>query len=752
MGGRDVLLADLNSAQREAVTHPGGPLLIVAGAGSGKTRVLTRRVGWLVAGGLPGPALLAITFTNKAAQVLRSRLADLPGAAGVWAGTFHGFAAWLLRRHGAVLGLDPHFTIADREDQQRLVKALLDERGLAALKPKAAALTSWISRTKNGPAPLPREWAREAEALQGLARAYDERLRAADLLDFDDLLLEARRALREGPGVAEALRARFAHVLVDEYQDTNLVQRDLLLALLGPARNLTVVGDPDQSIYRWRGATVANILKFADDLPGARTVVLDRNYRSTARILDAAEGVISKNRGRFAKRLSAERGAGERVRVVRASDARDEAEVVADAVARWIARGGRAGEVAVVYRVNALSRAVELALRARGVPYQVVAGVEFFQRQEVKDALAYARLVENPRDEAAFAREANVPTRGVGATSLARVRAQAAARGVGWMEVAQGEPEGVPRKAREGLRALADLVLRVQRLPRAPVTPVLEALLEGSGYLAALAAEGADPEGARADNVRELLAAAHDFDLERPALDGGAAGLGLFLETTGLVSDQDGLEEDAERVSLLSAHSAKGLEFPFVVVIGAEQGLFPHARSLEEDAAVEEERRLFYVAMTRAQDRLLVTHAAWRFGAGGAGMGGFEPRQPSPFLRDMPASSVEGEDRAGRLGARAWDGPAASTTAWDPEAADGDDALRETGPGYAAGGAGPEVPEIERGAGGLTPGDRVRHPVFGIGRLEALTGSGGAQRLTIDFESCGRKQLIPGFARLERLP
>jgi len=760
LSGRDALLADLNPAQREAVTHPGGPLLIVAGAGSGKTRVLTRRVGWLVAGGLPGPALLAITFTNKAAQVLRTRLDDLPGAAGVWAGTFHGFAAWLLRRHGSVIGLDPHFTIADREDQQRLLKALLDERGLAAFKPKASALTGWISRAKNGPALLPREWARDAEALQDLARAYDQRLRAAGLLDFDDLLLQARRALREGPGVAAALQARFAHVLVDEYQDTNPVQRDLLLALLGPARNLTVVGDPDQSIYRWRGATVANILKFADDLPGARTVVLDRNYRSTVHILDAAEGVISKNRGRFAKRLRSERGAGERVRVVRATDARDEAEVVADAVSRWIARGGRPGEVAVVYRVNALSRAVELALRARGIAYHVVAGVEFFRRQEVKDALAYARLVENPRDEAAFARVANVPARGVGATSLARVRAQAAARGVGWMEVARGEPEGVPKKARAGLRALADLIEGVQRLPRTPVTPVLEALLERSGYLAALSSEGADPEGARADNVRELLAAAHDFDDERPAPDQGGGDLGAFLETTGLVSDQDGLEDDADRVSLLSAHSAKGLEFPFVVLIGAELGLFPHARSVQEDAALEEERRLFYVAMTRAMDRLLITHAAWRFGSGGAGMGGFEPRLPSPFLRDMPAACVEGEDRAGRMGARAWDGAGSSTadaeegdsnaSAWEPGAPGGGESVRETSPGFDP--QRRELPEIDRRGGELAPGDRVRHPVFGIGRLEALTGSAGARRLTIDFESCGRKQLIPGYARLERLP
>lgn len=743
MAARDGLLADLNPAQCEAVTHPSGPLLIVAGAGSGKTRVLTRRAAWLVAGGLPGHALLAITFTNKAARVLRGRLADLPGAGSVWAGTFHGFAAWLLRQHGSAVGIERSFTIADREDQERLLKTLLEERGLSGLKLKPSALAAWISRAKNGTAPVPREWAREAEALHGLKDAYATRLRGAGLLDFDDLLLEARRALREGPGVAAALHARFAHVLVDEYQDTNLVQRDLLLSLLGPSRNLTVVGDPDQSIYRWRGATVANILRFGDDLPGARTVVLDRNYRSTEHILGAAEAVIARNRDRFSKRLVSDRGAGEKVRVVRASDARDEAEVVAGAIERWIARGGRPGEVAVVYRVNALSRAVELALRARGIPYHVVAGVEFFQRQEVKDVLAYARLLDNERDEAAFARVANVPPRGVGATSLARLRAQAAAQGLSWREALERGVEGVSGKARSGLQGLARVLDEVRRMPRTPVAPLLDALASQCGYLEALAGEGADPDGTRAENVRELVAAAHDYDVEQP--EGGLSG---FLEMCGLVSDQDGLEE-GDRVSLLSTHAAKGLEFRMVAVIGAEQGLFPHVRSMDEDAALEEERRLFYVALTRAMDRLLVTHAAWRFSAG-AGGAGVEPRLPSPFLRDMPSASVTGEDRAGALGARAWDpGPRAR---WDDEpAADLPPEAGEDGDAGAAPGAG-DLPVHARGSDQPGPGDRVRHAVFGIGRLVAVTGSGASLRLTVDFESVGRKQLLPAFARLERLP
>jgi DNA helicase-2/ATP-dependent DNA helicase PcrA len=736
---REALVADLNAAQRQAVTHPSGPLLIVAGAGSGKTRVLTRRAAWLIAGGLPGPALLAITFTNKAADVLKSRLQDLPGGAGVWAGTFHGFGAWLLRRHGPAVGVDVHFTIADREDQTRLVKSLLEEQGLDATRFKPGLLQAWISKRKNDDtAAVPREWQREHDRLAALATAYDARLRAANLLDFDDLLLLARRVLLESPEAADACRARFAHVLVDEYQDTNRVQRDLLLALLGPARNLTVVGDPDQSIYRWRGALVSNILRFADDLPGARTVVLDRNYRTTARLLEAAEAVIARNVERHAKRLVADRPPGERVRVVRCLDARDEAEVVVEAVLRWKREGRALSGVGVIYRVNALSRAVELALRARGVPYRVVAGVEFFQRQEVKDLLAYARLVENPRDEAAFARVANVPRRGVGETSLARLRAQCAASGRSWEEVVRAGVPGVPKKAAVGLLALADLLAGVRALPRAPVEPLLRTLVERSGYLEALEASDGDPTGARAENVAELLAAAHEFDRAQ------GEGLSAYLERTGLVSDQDALEDGAEAVSLLSAHAAKGLEFPFVIVVGAETGLFPHARSVQDDAQLEEERRLFYVAMTRAMERLLITHAAQRFV-----YVGMEPRLPSPFLRDIPAAVVEGEDRARSMG-----------LGWRPGgrgAFGGRDAVGEDEPLYETAPPAPDdgddgLPVFARGGEPLAPGDRVRHPHFGLGRVFACEGRGETVRWTVDFDAAGRKTLAPPFARLERAP
>jgi DNA helicase-2/ATP-dependent DNA helicase PcrA len=747
-GLREALVADLNPAQVEAVTHPGGPLLIVAGAGSGKTRVLARRAAWLVAGGLPGRALLAITFTNKAADVLRSRLAGLPGGADVWAGTFHGFGAWLLRRHGVAIGVDPHFTIADREDQARLVKTLLDERDLDATRYRPAALQAWISRRKNdGGGTVPREWQRDQGALEALAQAYDERLHASSLLDFDDLLLEARRLLVESPEAVEDCRARFVHVLVDEYQDTNRVQRDLVLRLLGPAKNLTVVGDPDQSIYRWRGATVANILNFAEDLPGARTVVLERNYRSTARILAAAEAVIARNVERHAKRLTTDQGPGEKVRVVRCADARDEAEVVADAVSRWRAAGRPLSGVGVIYRVNALSRAVELALRARGLPYRVVAGVEFFQRQEVKDVLAYARLVENPRDGAAFARIANVPRRGVGDTSLARLRALSSETGRPWEDVVRGEAPRISKKALAGLRALADLLRAVRALPRAPVEPLLRTLVEQSGYGEALAGPDADPIGTRAENVRELLAAAHEFDRAEPDGD-----LRAYLEKAGLVSDQDALQEGAEAVSLLSAHAAKGLEFPFVIVVGAENGLFPHARSAGGGAELEEERRLFYVAMTRAMERLLLTHAAARFA-----YVAMEPRAPSPFLSDIPATAVQREDRAGPY-ARPWrPGGAGSVGEGEPTlaswaaAAPADD-VSHGSPGEAPHADPAREHALERAGTGLAPGDRVRHPLFGLGEVFACEGLGSSLRWTVDFVTHGRRTLIPGYANLERLP
>ncbi|MHC5009586.1 MAG: ATP-dependent helicase [Planctomycetota bacterium] len=722
---REDLLADLNPAQREAVTHGGGPLLVVAGAGTGKTRVLTRRVGWLVGGGLPAYAVLAITFTNKAADVLKQRLSALPGGRDVWAGTFHAFTAWLLRRHGERIGVDPGYTVLDREDQRRLLRDLLSDLGPRAAPLRPPEVIAMISHLKNGGAartPLDLSNPDTAEAFDAIHRRYAERLRAGSLLDFDDLLLEGLRLLREDGESADHYRRRFAHVLVDEYQDTNIVQAELLRALLGPSRNLTVVGDPDQSIYRWRGAAVRNILAFGEDFPGAATVVLERNYRSTARILQAAEHVIEKNRRRHAKRLYTEAAEGTRIREVRCVDAEDEAEVVATILQDWRAQGIPLSGMAVFYRVNALSRAVELALRSRDVPYVVVAGVEFFQRREVKDLLAYARLVENPRDESAFLRIANVPRRGVGNASLKHLRREAVMQGVSCMEVASGRMSGVSARARKGLKALRGLVDDVRELPRSPVGDILEILAERSGYREWLASQEDDLGRGRAENLEELVAYAREFDRSAPEGD-----LRAFLERTALMSDQDALDEDSGCVSLMSVHAAKGLEFPCVVIAGAEMDYFPHVRSSEDDEGTEEERRLFYVAMTRAREHLALTHAARRFTYRGE-----DRRLPSPFLRDVPDVLLERKDRAG------WQG------GLDPARLDGD--VRLTGN---AGGGEPDV--VRETDDALGVGDRVHHPYFGAGRLLDRQGRGAGARVTVDFDEFGRKQLLLSHARLERL-
>ncbi len=723
---RGHLLEDLNPSQREAVTHHGGPLLVVAGAGTGKTRVLTRRVAWLVEGGLPGRALLAITFTNKAAGVLRERLQALRAGADAWAGTFHAFAAHVLRVSGTAIGIDPEFTILDRDDQRRLLRDLIHDLapGEPALKP--AVVAEMISLGKNrgaGPRPLDLTSPSLEEAFDRVVRAYAARTRAANVLDFDDLLLEARRLLEEDEEAGDRYRRRFAHVLVDEYQDTNPVQAELLGALLSPARNLTVVGDPDQSIYRWRGAAVRNILEFDQDFPGARIVVLERNYRSTARILEAAEHVIAENVQRHAKRLYTEREPGAPLLEIGSPTAEHEADRIADLVERWRGEGFGYQDMAVFYRVNALSRAIEMAFRIRDIPYVVVAGVEFFQRREVKDLLAYARLVENPDDDAAFVRVVNAPRRGIGATSLARMRLAAAERGQSYTATLRAGGVNLPKRAREGVAALLGLIDAVRKMPRAPVHPILAALAERSGYRAALEADARqdDISTSRLANVEALVAHAHAYEKEAPEGD-----LRSFLERAALVADQDAYEEGGGRVSLMSVHAAKGLEFPCVVVAGAEDGYFPHARS-ETPVEREEERRLFYVAMTRAEERLAVTHAATR-----GTFRGSERRWPSPFLQAVPRRLREqrGMESYALFGDPEW-GQRATDLPPDP--------------GYP-----PEGDVVREGSFPFATGERVVHPYFGEGVLTDVLGSGPDVRVTVEFDEHGRKQMLFKHARLER--
>jgi DNA helicase-2/ATP-dependent DNA helicase PcrA len=742
--GADDLLADLNDAQREAVTHPAGPLLVVAGAGTGKTRVLTRRVAWRIAHGAPARSVLAITFTNKAANVLKERLRALPGGGDVTAGTFHGFCAMLLRRWADRIGGSKDFSIADTEDQTRILRDVLSDLGASsAHRPEAYAHA--ISRAKNG-GPQdsgrgPRDAAGFFELFPAVAEAYASRLRAGALYDFDDLLLEAVRLLRESSEARDAIRERWTRVLVDEYQDTNGVQADLLKELVGDGGDLTVVGDPDQSIYRWRGAVIRNILEFGVDFPGAAIVKLERNYRSTARILAAAEAVIERNEERHEKRLHTENPAGEKALEVRCRDAVDEGQVVARRLRAWRAEGTPWNEMAVFFRVNHVSRGIETALRAADVPYEVVSGVEFFQRREVKDVLAYARLLENPRDEAAFSRVVNVPRRGVGSGTMERLRAHATALGVSLAEAAALDVPGVARGGRAGLDAFLALLTRLRGLPRGSVADLLQGVVESSGYLEELLAAEDDLERSRSENVTELIAAARQMEREGP-LD-----LRSFLERTSLVSDQDAYDEDAPRVSLMTVHAAKGLEFDGVIVVGAEQGWFPHARNADSPSAVEEERRLFYVALTRAKRRLAVTIAAVR-----DGWKGVEPRLASPFWLDVPDDLVEVVDPRGvHLRERARR-QSLLTTSWDP-IPDDDVPAADDAAGSSDGGSGAvseDVPVLARGGGVPAVGEAVLHPFFGRGLLVSTQGRGQNLRVVVDFEVHGTKTLLWTYARLSR--
>jgi len=744
----DDLLADLNSAQREAVTAPAGPLLVVAGAGTGKTRVLTRRIAWRILHGADPRSILAITFTNKAAGVLKERLLDLPGGHAVTAGTFHGFCALLLRRFADRIGRSTEFTILDKEDQTRLLRDLCEDRKIDTTAYRPADFGHAISHRKNGGAGRPPSLlsdGRFVDHLGAIEKGYGDRLVASALFDFDDLLLEAVRVLEEVPEARASAQERWSMQLVDEYQDTNAIQLRLLALLASPSADVTAVGDPDQSIYRWRGATIRNILRFREDFPGARVVTLEENYRSTGRILRAAEAVIAENSERYEKRLVTASPAGERVIELRSAESLSEGRRVAQLLASWRGEGVEWSSMAVIFRVNHLSRGVETALSQAGIPYALVSGTEFFERREVKDVLAYARLLENPRDEAAFSRVVNVPRRGVGAGTLEKLRAYATARGIGVPEAAGHRVEGVSGKARKGLDHLLACLVGLRALPRSPVGPLLQAIATQTGYRAELLAREDDLERSRVENVDELIAAAREADRAQPGL-----ALRDFLERATLSSEQDGFDERAGRVSLMTAHAAKGLEFDGVVVLGAEEGWFPHARSSARPEDVEEERRLFYVAMTRARRRLVLTHAAQR-----ESWNGPERRDPSRFLLAIGGDAIETLDATGlyrRDRARREADPRPRFAAFlgregiprtRPDASGDDPVVRES--------PGAVEPVLERAGEGVPgPGERVVHPFFGEGTLVATSGSAASLRVTVDFDDAGTKTILWSYARLTR--
>jgi DNA helicase-2/ATP-dependent DNA helicase PcrA len=645
----EVLLEGLNDPQRDAVMHGDGPLLILAGAGSGKTRVLTHRIAYLVATGAVQPSeILAITFTNKAASEMRERAELLVGrrVRAMWIMTFHSASTRMLRAHADKLGYTRQFTIYDQADSRRLIKRCMEQNGVDPKRFTPGSIHNQISDAKNR--------MRDAEAYSQLVGSFFERtvadvyasyereLHRMNAMDFDDLLVRSVNVLELFPEVRRAYQDAFRQILVDEYQDTNPVQYRWLELLAGERRNLTVVGDPDQSIYGFRGADIHNILSFEQQFPDAKVVKLEQNYRSTQTILDAANAVISNNRGRKEKELWTELGEGDPIHIRELDDEHAEARFVAGEIERLVDSGTSRSEVAVFYRTNAQSRVLEDTLVRAEIGYQVIGGTRFYERAEIKDAMAYLTALVNPQDAGAFTRIVNSPRRGIGATSIAKLLSYANTIGAAIWDVA-AEPAAVPGLGAAAVKAVGRFMdtmgaLRNQAQADLPVAQLLSGVLEQTGYLDALRAERTIEAQGRIENLDELVNVAAEYDVS----EAETHALGDFLQQISLVADADTRSDDQGLVTLMTLHNAKGLEYPIVFMIGCEDGIFPHSRALEE-GELEEERRLCYVGITRAQRDLYITSARQRtvFGAHGYAI-------PSRFLAEIPSELTDREEQRPR--------------------------------------------------------------------------------------------------------
>ena len=840
------LLQGLNPAQYEAVIYQGGPLLIVAGAGSGKTRVLTHRIAYLLATGRArGSEILAITFTNKAAAEMRERLETLVGGAGkyMWVLTFHSACVRILRREHEAAGLRSSFSIYDATDSQRLITLIVRELGIDPKRFTPKAFANRISDLKNELI-TPLQFAETANTsnpferhLAEVYRAYNQRLKAANALDFDDIIMRTVQLLRAKPAIAQLYRRRFRHVLVDEYQDTNHAQYVLVRELIGvasqgPSGELTVVGDSDQSIYAFRGATIRNIEEFEKDFPNSHTILLEQNYRSTQNILSAANAVISQNDGRRAKNLWTALGDGEKIVGYVADSEYDEARWVSQEIERLGEENGvRPGQVAVFYRTNAQSRALEEAFMRAGVPYKVVGGTRFYERKEIKDALAYLRAVDNPDDTVSLRRIFNVPKRGLGQKAEATLAAHAEQYGISFGQAisdaaGRARPQtpdgqitltppvaGLATRTRTQVRRFDDILegLRTQLREGAGVAELLDSALDTSGYLAELRASDDPQDASRVENLAELHAVAEDFQQENPT-----GTLAEFLERVSLVADSDQIPDDdggQGQVTLMTVHTAKGLEFPVVFVTGFEDGTFPHSRSLADESELAEERRLAYVALTRARERLYLTRAAVRSAWGASNV-----MVASRFLDDIPpelmrwereASSMDSL-RAGYGGFSAGyreggygDGGYGGGGSYRGGRGDGGGYQGGTGSSYGGGygggsgyGGGRRVDEDDdfsapigsgrRSSGklgrvesakdrakdrakarrsqklgvkaepeaeesGIKLGDKVRHDAYGVGTVIALEGSGKSTVAKVEFSDGVVKRLMLRYAPVVKL-
>jgi DNA helicase-2/ATP-dependent DNA helicase PcrA len=753
------LLGGLNPAQEAAVTHLDSPLLVLAGAGSGKTRVLTRRIAWLVQEqGVSPFAILAITFTNKAADEMKARVGTLVGSVAqkMWVSTFHSACVRILRRDADAIGFPSSFTIYDQADAVRLTGYVLRDLNLDTKKLPPRSVHAQISAAKNDYV-LVDEYADRAGSfterkLADVYREYQARLLRAGAMDFDDILLNAVELFRRHPDVLAHYRQRFQHVLVDEYQDTNKVQNELVVQLAKEHRNVTVVGDGDQSIYGFRGADIANILQFEEAFPDVTTIPLVQNYRSTQTVLDAANAVIANNMGRKPKDLWTEAGPGDKILRYHAEDEHDEAQWVTQRISAFHDSGDiRWGDIAIFYRTNAQSRVIEEYLARGGIPYRVIGGTRFYDRREIKDALAYLKSAVNPTDEVSVKRVLNVPKRGVGDTSVARVDAWIQGRGLSFLDgLRRAEEAGVSGRALNGIARFTELLDGAgARLDDGP-GPLLEHLLEASGYLDDLRNERTIESEGRLENLAELLGTASEAD-----------DVAAFLEAVSLVADTDQLDPDESEVTLMTLHSAKGLEYPIVFLVGLEDGIFPHLRTLTEPDQLEEERRLAYVGITRAMRRLHLTHAWSR-----TLFGGTQYNPPSRFLDEIPPALVDeigGRQRASR-GGRSYSGGGTERAGrraggWtEPEGRTfgrGDreermDAGRDRIVENALAARDTPVPSSGAESLGLKVGDDVHHATFGDGVIIDIEGAGDRAEATIRFVDVGEKRLLLSWSPLEK--
>ncbi len=698
---------DLNPEQLEGVVSTEGPVLVLAGAGSGKTRVLTYKIAYLVhVLGIDPGSIFAVTFTNKAAGEMRERAQRLleRNLKGMWIGTFHSLCGRMLRRDADAAGIQRDFIIYDADDSVHLLREIISDMGLDTniVVPKrvAEAISNLKRRLKtasdfSATAQTPAE-----KTLAKIYARYDELLRKANALDFDDLIMFAVRMLILSDKVRRKYSEMFQYILVDEFQDTNESQFVLLRKLTELHQNITAVGDDDQSIYSWRGARIKNILEFPKFYPNCKIIKLERNYRSTGNILAAASSVIAHNTMRHKKRLYTDAPDGEKVLVAKLSDDYSEARFVVDEIERLTSEGTPPGQIAVLYRINALSRLFEEELRRRNIPYVVVGGVGFYERAEIKDALAYLRLIVNPADDVSFKRVVNKPRRGVGIKTIEKLEKIASDADMSLLELVEsGVPLPVQRRALEGLRAFAELIASFRaQANTAPPSAIVSEVLRQSGYIQMLISEGTLDAQSRLENIGQLVEAAHQFENQNPNPT-----LQSFLATVTLMTDVDRWTRSDETVNLMTVHAAKGLEFDAVFVVGLELGIFPILRALSSDEELEEERRLFYVALTRAKRFAAVTHVLQR-----SRFGSVEAMAPSPFVAEIDEKTAKRVDL--------------SAKSLSPRAAN--------------------VPE-------LAPGRRVVHPFFGEGVVVAVRGRGERAVVTVEFAGGVRKKLVLGFAKLK---